>query len=244
VSAIPEAASVHVRKTEDVTELLVRAAPSSDATKLARAIAHALEARPGVVFDMTSPQAALPQETRAARVRVIGPDVAKLKEVADAAATALHDTPGVTAAWVPDDRLVPSKAINPDRALMARFGTSPDAITDAVQLEADGRVVSRFVEGTRSFDLVVRVQPTGDKDADLGRVSVPVSDGSLVPLSQLATVTVSAVPWRISRANGSRIMDVYFDTRDAAALEGARNAIASKVKMPPEYSLTITREGD
>jgi Cu/Ag efflux pump CusA len=244
VSALPESASVHVRKTEDLTELLVRAAPSTDATKLARAIAHTLEARPGVVFDLTSPQVELPSEMRAVRVRVLGPDLETLKQIAEAIGAALHDVPGSSSAWVPDARLSPAKTVNPDRALMARLGLNPDVFTDALDLAGDGRVVSTFMEGARRFDIVVRMQPSDDKGLDLARVYIPATDGSLVPLSQLATLTVAPVPWRISRANGSRIMDVYFDTRDGSALEAARRAITTKVKMPPEYSLTITREGD
>lgn len=243
VRGLPEASEIFSRNTDDVTELLVRAAPKSSSKKLARAIANALEQK-RIAFDLESRAVALPTELRAARIHVAGSDLEALRNAARDLAAALHEIPGVGPAVAPDARLTPTRMVVPDRDRMARHGMSFDDVTRALPLFTGGLVAGAYLEGDRRVDIVLMLGGANpETTGDLQSAKLTTQAGKLVPLSEVALVKAEPVPARISRSAGTRGIDVFFHAHDRAAFDAAKRAVSS-VPLPAGTSVTLAHEGD
>lgn len=96
--------------------------------------------------------------------------------------------------------------------------------------------MTQVLEGEKRFDLVVRWQRPYRRDAKaIGAITVAAPDGTLVPLSQLASITEEESPSKIWREDQQRYAPVKFSIRGrdlAGAINEAKARIAAKVKLP------------
>ena len=113
-----------------------------------------------------------------------------------------------------------------DRKRAARYGINAAEIMAAVEAGGAGRVVGTVFEGQRRFGLAVRLQQDGKLDPQ-GFASIPVAakDGLLIPLGQVANVSVEEGPVLVSRENIQRRIVVQLNVRgrDLGLLLPTRN---------------------
>ena len=92
-------------------------------------------------------------------VKIIGPDLATLEQLARAALREMAKVPGITdlgAFWVLGQ---PNLNISIDRAKAARYGLSVNDVNNVVQAALGGTQATTLLEADRQFGVVVRLAP-------------------------------------------------------------------------------------
>jgi Cu(I)/Ag(I) efflux system membrane protein CusA/SilA len=114
------------------------------------------------------------------------------------------DIPGLSVATINADRIIgkPYLEIDPDRAAAQRYGLNVDDLISTIQTAIGGMTVTTTVEGRERFSVRVRYQrERRDTIEAMERVLVTATDGTQVPLSQVATIKYVHGPQVIKSEN-------------------------------------------
>ncbi|TDI41909.1 MAG: efflux RND transporter permease subunit [Acidobacteria bacterium] len=178
--------------------------------------------------------------TRAAiAVKIFGPDLHELRRIAEAVRAAVEDVPGVVDLAVEQQADVPQLRIVADRDAMSKYGVTPGALAEAIDVAFYGEPVSQVLEGQNAFDLVVRFDEQHRGSAE--KIKSAIIDtplGAKVELGWLAEVTEDRGPNTISRENVQRKIVVQSNVsgRDVASVvEDFRERIEANVDIPQGY---------
>jgi cobalt-zinc-cadmium resistance protein CzcA len=131
--------------------------------------------------------------------------------------------------------------IDVDREKIARYGINVSDVEGVIQAGVGGQAATQVIQGEQLFDLVVRMKPQyRSSEHAIGNLLVPTPSGQQVPISELATIHQGNGASFIYRENNSRYIGVQFsiEGRDLArAVDEARKAVQSSVKLPQGYRL-------
>lgn len=178
--------------------------------------------------------------TRAAiAVKIFGPNLYRLRSLAEATRAAVEDVEGLVDLQVEQQSDVPQLRIHADRTAMARFGVTPGALAHAVDVAFSGEVVSQVLEGQAAFDLVVRYpEDLRDRQERIARARVDVPGGGTVPLTELADVRVERGPNTVSREDVQRKIVVQGNVqgRDVGSVvDDIRARMEAQATLPEGY---------
>ncbi|MDH3734676.1 MAG: efflux RND transporter permease subunit, partial [Gemmatimonadota bacterium] len=178
--------------------------------------------------------------TRAAiAVNLFGPDLQSLRDYASEIETVADSVAGLVDISVEQQADVPQLQVRADRRAMARYGVTPAAFADAVDVAFQGEEVSLVREGQQAFDLVVRYADEHRRDAEaVGLSLITTPAGPAVPLSQLGSVLPGRGPNTISRENVQRkiVISANVAGRDVgSAVEELQTRVATDVELPQGY---------
>ena len=174
-------------------------------------------------------------------VQVYGADLERLKDLGVRVTAALQAIPGVVDIRPEQTAGLTYLRIRPDRGRLARYGLTIDDVNLVTETIAVGRQAGVVFEKDRRFDLVVRTGVEYRGDPDLLR-SLPLksTSGQIVPLGDVAEVTVESGPALVNRDKQSRRLVVEFNVRGrdvVSAVEQAQAAVASAVDVPAGYRI-------
>lgn len=198
---------------------------------------------PGLGFAFSQPiemrMAELISGTRSdVAITIYGDDLATLERLSLEVQSVVKSLPG--ASDVRGEQLtgLPTLDVTVDRAAASRYGVSIRDALDAIEA-LGGRNVGEVYEGERRFALQVRVPKALRDDIEQIR-TLPVSgdDGPLVPLGQIASITVVDSPASVSREAVRRRTNVEANVRGrdlASFVTEAKRTVQTQVKMPPGY---------
>ncbi len=174
-------------------------------------------------------------------INIYGEDIPTLARIADRVVAVVQSVPG--AADVSAEQVVglPFLTIGVDRAALARRGANAKDVLDAVSAMG-GMKVGEVFEGQRRFALQVRFPKRFRRDLEaIRRIPISTSQGSVVPLGQLATITLDDGPASISRENVQRRLVIQANVRGrdlAGFVAEAQQRVQDDVDMPPGYLVT------
>jgi cobalt-zinc-cadmium resistance protein CzcA len=147
-------------------------------------------------------------------VKLFGHDLAALKAVADRAAAMISGVPGARDVKVEQVAGMNEVRVALDRAAIARWGIAVGDVNEMLEAALAGTVATRFVEGDRRFDVVVRYPDASRRDlAALAALEVPAPGGARVRLGALAAIEVVEGAAQISREQGMRRVVVEANVR-------------------------------
>jgi len=163
-----------------------------------------------------------------------GPDD-QIDLAADKLAKFIRSIPGTTNVQTGAESDAPRLNIQIDAARAAVLGVSPGAAATAARVAVGGAVATRVRTSTGLVD--VRVEyPDATKNSidEINRIPVRASDGSLVPLSSVATFTLTKAPTKISRMSRERIAQVSgdIDHSTKATLGDIAGKVDAMIKTP------------
>lgn len=174
-------------------------------------------------------------------VKIFGPDLDILKQQAERAAQALQAVPGAADVKVEQVAGLPLLRVIVDRAEIARYGLTAEEVLTLVQTTRVGTVVGTVVQGSRRFELVVRLAERVSHDPGaLGRLLIPTMHGELVPLSRVTTIKMDSGPAQISREHVQRriVVECNIRGRDLGNfVVDAQRVVAQAVALPVGYEL-------
>ena len=178
-------------------------------------------------------------------IKVFGPDLAKIEEIAVEIERALLDdsrtTPYTRSAFA--ERITGGYFVDfhVDREEAARHGLTVGDVEDVIMSAIGGMNVSQTVEGRERYPINVRYNRDFREDLDsLRRVLVPTPMGAQVPIMQVSDIELTTGPPMIREEDGQLVGFVFVDVKDrgiADYVRDARAVVAEKVKLPPGYRL-------
>ncbi|HVM96472.1 MAG TPA: CusA/CzcA family heavy metal efflux RND transporter, partial [Candidatus Acidoferrales bacterium] len=216
---------------------------------LVDAMNHALSVIPGVQFQFSqyiedNVNEAVSGIKSELSIKIYGPDLNKLQELADQMVDILKQIPG--AVDVSTDQLIgqPQVQIEVDRAAIARYGLSVFDVQQIVETALGGSTATQVLEGERTFDLVVKLAPKAVSDLDAIR-KIPVfgSSGERLTLDALTSVDARSGFSRIWREENMRRTAVKFGVRGrdlGSLIAEAKEKVGAKVTLPPDYRVEWT----
>ncbi|NML95613.1 efflux RND transporter permease subunit [Novosphingobium olei] len=180
-------------------------------------------------------------------VKLFGPDLATLENLAGQIRNQMAKVHGIVDLGIFQSLGQPTVRVDVDRIKAARYGLTVDDVNQTVQAAIGGASPGDLYEThtDRHFPIMVRLKSDQrDSLEAVKRITVgaTASDGSTiqVPLSDLASVTLTSGASFIYREHQSRYIPIKFSVRDrdlgSAVAEAQRN-IARNVTLPPGYTL-------
>ena len=203
-----------------------------------------LAAFPGIIFHHTQPAEDAVDEAEtglksALDVKVFGPDLEVLEAKGLEIKHVLQKVRGITEVTLVQELGQPSLTITPDRARIARYGINVADVNGLIEAAVGGSAATQVVQGERSFDLVVRLQPRYRQTPEaIGEILVSTPGGQQVPLKNLADIAVANGASFIYRQNNERFIGIQFSVegRDlASAVQDAERQVAAAVRLPQGY---------
>jgi cobalt-zinc-cadmium resistance protein CzcA len=220
--------------------------PYRSKEQLIDALHRKLAVFPGITFNYTQPaedavDEALTGLKASLDVKVFGSDLALLEAKGRAIKATIEKIPGINHVTLVQELGQPSVTIAVDRAKMARYGLSSDAVNGLIEAAVGGAATTEVVQGERTFDLVVRLQPQyRGTPEQIANVLLATPDGQQIPLREVATVEQANGAAFIYRQDNSRYIGVQYSVegRDlASAVAEAREEVAKQVPLPTGYSV-------
>lgn len=172
-------------------------------------------------------------------VRIFGPDLDELVELAEQAEGLMRGIEGIEDLRSEELTGLPQLQIAIDREATARVGLAPGDVVRAVRIGLVGEEASEIWIGQRRFDLVVRLREDRRNNLDAIRtLLIDGHDGTKIPLGQLAEITQAFGPAAIRREAGTRRIAVEASVtgRDlGSAAADVRERLTADLKLPAGY---------
>jgi HME family heavy-metal exporter len=172
-------------------------------------------------------------------IKVFGDDLDTLRKKADEIKAAITGIPGLAPPVVEPQTLIPQLRIELNREQLALYGLTPGHVNGLIETALNGRTVSTILEGSRTFDLVVRMDDEYRTDVDaIRRLVVDLPGGGRIPLSAVARIYDGAGPNTISHERTKRRITIRGNTTDrdlGSVVADIQRAVKQKVELPEGY---------
>ena len=213
--------------------------------KLASEMQEALEkAVPTAVFSATQPIQSRVEElisgVRATlALKLYGEDLGTLDRLSAQLKGTLEKVPGVADLSTEANKGKPQLVIKVNRDAASRFGINADEILEVVQSGIGGTAVSTLIDGTKRFEIAVRLASEfrGNPGA-IANIPIRTDEGALIPFSQVATIELDEGYSFVRRESLQRYSVLQMDVKgrdvDSFVKEAAAK-IAEQDKLPPGY---------
>jgi Cu(I)/Ag(I) efflux system membrane protein CusA/SilA len=182
-------------------------------------------------------------------IKIMGPDLSKLAELAEKTATAVSVIKGTLSSY--PERTMGGYYLDfdIDRQAAARYGLTTGDVQDVIQSAIGGMNITTTVEGLERYPVNVRyARELRDDIPALERVLVAAPGGAQIPLGQLLTekngqrIRITPGPPMIRSENGQLTAWIFVDIdtsqRDIGGyVAEARKVVAQQVNIPTGYSV-------
>jgi hydrophobic/amphiphilic exporter-1 (mainly G- bacteria), HAE1 family len=173
-----------------------------------------------------------------------GPDSRRLMSLTTAFMEELRKVPGVVDVGLSQQDPQKELQIELQRGLANSLGISVNDAAQSLRVAFAGIEIGDWVDPTgETRDVAVRLHP--DDRADLENIAhLPIAVSGrdrLVPLDQIATITMGRAPARIEHVDGKRMMSVSANVHNRSAGEVTADALklAKSIEFPQGYGLTL-----
>jgi hydrophobic/amphiphilic exporter-1 (mainly G- bacteria), HAE1 family len=182
------------------------------------------------------------------QIRFTGVDSRKLLEIANQFMAKLRTVPGAVDVGLSEQDPQDELKIELDRGLANALGISANDAAQALRVAFAGVEVGDWVDPAgETRDVAVRLAPEDRVDAsNIERLPVAVGTvaggaNRVVPLEQIATITIGKAPSQIQHSDGKRQISVTANAQGRASGEVTADAlkIAQAMSYPPGYGLEL-----
>ncbi len=172
---------------------------------------------------------------------IVGNDFNILASLADSLKKQLATVPGIVNINWDYDPIRPELSIDVNREQAMNMGLSASDVAMAVRGAIHGVETAKYRVGKDEYDIMVRLDPaTRESFSVLDQITVS-KEGSMIPLSSMATVTQKASLANIRHLNGQRTIQVWAEltpgTKDESKPKAAALMAAKKVQAIPGYNI-------
>jgi Cu(I)/Ag(I) efflux system membrane protein CusA/SilA len=176
-------------------------------------------------------------------IKVFGKDLEEMERLAREIEAVVKTVPGTTSAYA--ERITGGYYLNiePDRTALARYGLTVGDLQEVIATALGGETVTTTVEGRERFGVSVRYPRDlrSDPQAIATQVLVSTPSGAMIPLGQVATVSLSKGPPGIRTENALLSAYIFVDIRDrniGGYVADAQQAVRERVQFKPGYFIT------
>ncbi len=176
-------------------------------------------------------------------IKVFGKDLGGMEKLAKDIEAVVKTVPGTTSAYA--ERITGGYYLNiePDRQALARYGLAIGDLQEVIGSALGGEMITTTVEGRERFGVITRYQRElrSDPDTIARQVLVPTMSGALIPLGQLAHISLDKGPPSIRTENALLSAYIFVDIRGrdiGGYVADAQKAVREQVKFQPGYYAT------
>ncbi len=177
-------------------------------------------------------------------VKIIGPDLFKLEELATQVKRIMSDVRGVTDLGIFRVLGQPNLNVKVDRNKTARYGLNSGDVNNFVQTVFGGNVATTIYEADRQFGVNVRAAPKFRDSVESvknSKINYTTPNGNAyIPLSEVADITLDTGASYIFHEKNQRFIPIKFSVRErdlGGAVAEAKDRIAKAVTLPNGYRL-------
>ena len=178
------------------------------------------------------------------QIRFYGTDARRLLEITSDFMAKLHQVKGAVDIGLSQQDPQQELRIDLDRGLANSMGVSINDAAQTLRVAFAGVESGDWVDPTgETRDVSVRLAPEDRVDAaNIERLPIPVAGTDhIVPLEQIATVTMGKAPSTIEHANGKRMMVVAANAQGRSSGEVTADAmkIVKEIQFPPGFGVEL-----
>ena len=174
-------------------------------------------------------------------VKIFGPDLAMLGELADQVQQILSNVDGASEVLTVANDRVDYLQLDIDRAAAGRFGMPVDRIQDALRAQVEGAHVGIVADGQKRVPIVIRGDEALRTDpARFADLQLHTPTGIIARVSDMARIERTEGPVKLDHENGSRfaLVQAFVSGRDLVGyVDEAKAEVGAKVKLPAGYSI-------
>ncbi len=200
-----------------------------------------LKSYPGIVFAFSQPIQDNVEEyvagvKSALVVKIFGDNLEELEKLAGGVAKSISSVKGIEDVNIFRNLGLPELRIKLDERKMGKYGVTMADAQAVIEMAIGGRAATTFYENERLFDVRIRFNKASrDNDEKIGSILIPASNGSKVPLREIASIGNTTGPTFIYREGSSRYIAVGFsiEGRDlGSTIKEAKQKVEQQVKIP------------
>lgn len=208
-----------------------------------------LETYPGVDFNFSQPITDNVEEAASGvkgsiAVKVFGKDLYESEKKAVQVYNVLKTVEGIEDLGVIRNIGQPELRIELNESNLARYGVAKEDVQSIIEMAIGGKSASLLYEDERKFNIMVRYAEDFRKsENEISKILVPAKDGSMIPIKELADITMITGPLIIYRDNHNRFCAVKFSVRGrdmGSAVKEAQEKVLESVDLPEGYTLKWT----
>ncbi len=178
-------------------------------------------------------------------VKIVGPDLNKLEDLAGQVMREMDQIRGVSDLGIFRVLGQPNLNITVDRDKAARYGLNTGDVNTVVQAALGGTVATTQLEADRQFNVTVRLAPEYRGNVStVGDIKVgyttPTGANAYIPLSELATITLDTGASYIFHERNARFIPIKFSVRGrdlGSTVAEAQERIAKTISLPNGYRI-------
>ena len=171
-------------------------------------------------------------------LKIYGDDLNVLAKTAERAAAVISRVPGAADVKASQTQGLSVLRIDIDRRAIARYGINASDVLDVVAA-LGGRSVGTVIEGRRRYTMQVRFDASARRDiTTIQALKVHAPGGQLIPIGQLANVTIEEGPAEVQHELGRRFITVQANVRGrdlASFVTEAQAKVARADLIPAGY---------
>ncbi len=215
--------------------------------ELAEKMSEALQDVPGVTYGFQYPVAMRFNELMTGAkqdvvCKIYGENLDTLTKYATLLGDVAGNIDGAKDIYVESITGLPQVIISYKRNIIAQYGLNIDDINSVVNTAFAGQSSGLVFEDEKRFDLVVRLAGEQRQNLeDVQNLLIPTSNGTQIPLYQVADVSIQESVNQIQRDDAKRRIIVGFNVRGKdvqTIVKELQDKIGNQVKIPAGYFVT------
>ncbi|MES3009754.1 MAG: efflux RND transporter permease subunit [Pseudomonadota bacterium] len=173
-------------------------------------------------------------------IKIYGDDLDTLRGQAEALRQKLAGIGGLVDLEVEKQVLTPQIKVTVDYDKARGYGIAPPKLLQELQMLIDGEKITQIVEGSRRFDLVLRLPETERGIEGLRNLLIDTPAGR-IPLSQMASVDEGDGPNQVSRDDGRRriVLSANASGRALSDVVADIRKVTGDTALPAGYFITL-----
>lgn len=176
-------------------------------------------------------------------VSIVGDDLVMMRSKADSIVNIVKSMQGSEGVNIEQEGMQEQLAIKINREAAARYGINVSDIQNMIETAIGGKSISVLYDGTKRYDIVIRYLPQFRNNIDeIKKMLVPSTNGSLIPMEQLAEINFVQGQTNIYRYNNKRMVTVRTNIRgrdQGGFVKELNNRIEKEIKIPKGYELVF-----
>ncbi len=172
-------------------------------------------------------------------VKIFGENLDILAKKAHEIEKAIANVEGASDIIIEKTEGLPQMTVQYDRSKIARYGLNIADLNELIALGFAGKTLGNVFEGEKRFDMVIRLDQNNRHDIeDLKNLYVSTPSGQQIPMQELATITYSDGPAKISRDNANRRIVIGINVRNRdlqSVVKDIQKIVDTKIKLPAGY---------
>jgi len=174
-------------------------------------------------------------------IKVFGPDLSTIEEIAVRIEQALRDVPGTRSVFA--ERVTGGYYIDFEikREAAARYGLTVGDVEDVIETAIGGKNIAQTVEGRERYPINVRyLRELRDDPQKLSRVLIATPTGAHIPLSLVTKISYRKGPPQVRDESGQLVGYVFVDVSHKdyeGYINQAQQIVRGKVDLPAGYRI-------